>query len=236
MEIWAYLDDSGHEDQATELFLSVGGASATRDIWEKVAQRWTSDLETAGLNAFHVRQFEHFRKTNRQKADHLIDKLIKTIDEFLIPVVAWGNINAYNAALRPPTNVPQQRRAHDFAVEFCFQRLISRVSNNDTVHIVFSKTPKYTGRVRKIYDAIKKKHPLGKRLGNITLDHTPQNDIHLQVADLVISGFIKGWKHNNITDQWYDKVCELVFLKYPNERSYFSFTDLTNWKSILDEH
>src|SRR3989442_701859 len=169
MEIWAYLDDSGNEKENTlkQLFLGVGGATATPNVWEDVISHWRCALGKSGLAEFHVKDFEYFRKPNKEKANSLIDDLTKLVEDFLRPVIAWGNERPFNAALNPHASGPHQRRAHDFAVEWCFKRLISRVESNDIVHIVFSKTPEYVGRVKRIHSALKKKHILGNRLGDI---------------------------------------------------------------------
>jgi hypothetical protein len=234
VDVVAYLDDSGHEDDPNELMLAIGGGTATAGVWDEVATKWRRALGEAALGAFHANEFHRFWQHDTKRAQELIRQLVGIADTLVLPVIAYAGVEGYRAALKPMPDEPQQRRAHDFAVEYCFNRVLERSQPADQIRVVFSKTPKYVGRVAEIHARFKRRHPLGSRLGEITLDHTPEDDIHLQVADLLVSGFTRGAKRNEVVLEWTDWLLANIIVRYPGEWRRFTFEELVEWKPMFE--
>lgn len=199
---------------------------------------WNASLADAGLSVFHVNEFEQFRKSNQEKASILIDKLTAITLAYVRPVIAFGNQAIfYFREARVPSNISTRRHALDFAAQWCFEHIAIREMDHDRIHVVFAKTPQYSGRIVELFEAVKEKHPAGNRLVDIVPNHTPENDKRLQVADLIISGFMKGWKRRENTGQWYDKFVREIYHNSGarGDWRYFSYADLVNWTPLLDE-
>lgn len=235
MDYKAYFDDSGHEDDPNEIIVAIGGATAPLAKWEIAATRWQRVLDDAKMEKFHTKEFDYIWKKDRDRGNHIIDELTSIVLECTDPVLSYSLIAAYDAARRPLPREPEQRRAHDCVVEWCFDRAITRLHEGDTIHIIVAHTPRYVGRIGRIHVGFKKQHPFKNRVGDIILNHTPTNDIHLQIADLIVSGYVRGLKETVTLDHWSLSFQAKIHSRYYNDCKSIGFDEVTQGRYILDE-
>ena len=207
---------------------------APLSYWEQAEMLWRTSCDDAGLPAFHVNTFRNFERDFPEKARILIDKLSSITKAYTTPIGAFGNLPAYKK-VRTHQGWPRHRGL-DFGAQWCFERLASRVMDHDQVHVVFAKTPKYEGRVVDIFSAVQDQHPYGYRLGDIILHRTPAKERRLEIADFIISGFMRGWNHRHSTGEWHDDYLLHLYLTSLNagDWKYFADEDLKKWKPIVD--
>jgi len=236
MNFWTYLDDTGSEDAKIYecLYIGVGGGIAPLSYWEQAEMLWNVSLADAGLDVFHVKSFKNFERDHPEKAAILIDKLSSIVKAYVSPIGAFGDLQAYRKVR--DSKGWQAYRGLDFATQWCFERLASRVMDHDRVNVIFAKTPKYNGRVVEIFEAVQEQHPYGYRLLDIVPNKVPSTEKRLQLADFVISGFMRGWNHRHSTGEWHD---DFLFHLYQTSLNagdwkYFSGVDLKNYTPIVD--
>src|SRR5205807_782414 len=77
-EYAAYFDDSGHPDDQDAVI--VAGFIASYDQWKTFAHEWQEVLDHAGIDIFHMCDFEHSRGRPLHQKATIVRRLVKIIE------------------------------------------------------------------------------------------------------------------------------------------------------------
>ncbi|MCA9454688.1 MAG: DUF3800 domain-containing protein [Nitrospiraceae bacterium] len=186
----AYLDDSGHKDDASAPIFSVGGVVAPKEAWSQFEMEWGEVLKSFQVKQAHMKHFAHkrgeFEGWSEDKRRAFLGQLMKIMDVY---------VNFYVGAVLPVEdfkNLPAQKRNELNDPYFaCFQVSIHGVGiyveahfPDEKVDIVFDRRAKSKGLGGELFDRCIECLEVGNRLGTLTFG-TNLDFLPLQAADLV---------------------------------------------------
>jgi Protein of unknown function (DUF3800) len=82
----AYFDDSGHPDNQEALI--VAGFIASREQWQDLEREWNEVLKHAGLDHFHMKDFQHGKDRPFHQKEAILRRLVKIIERNTIRPIA----------------------------------------------------------------------------------------------------------------------------------------------------
>src|SRR5262249_3478016 len=82
----AYFDDSGHPDGQEAVI--VAGFVATCEQWQELEREWKQVLDHAGLDHFHMKEFQHSDDIPFHKKEAVLRRLVKIIENNTIRPIA----------------------------------------------------------------------------------------------------------------------------------------------------
>jgi Protein of unknown function (DUF3800) len=182
--LWAYFDESGEHDRASGHLkqLTVGGWVASREAWEKLETEWIAALKWAGIDMFHMAEFERykgpFKDWSKEKHEAVLNALLDIIGRHIKDGLGFTN-RVFHADLRQSFSDTYENSLLD-----CLMHVANRSAYNygDQVSVVFAKHNDYRkARIQRIFDFMN----FGDaRLGALTVAD-PISTPPLQVADIL---------------------------------------------------
>ena len=129
----ANLDESYDPERRTSNVFVVGGFVAHADEWARFEPVWQACLVRAGVERFHMREFEYavgqFKGWDRDRRYELVGQLTEIVnDHRLFGISSALDVEAYERVFVPALPVEDAqilRRPHVFCLQACLEHLAS---------------------------------------------------------------------------------------------------------------
>jgi Protein of unknown function (DUF3800) len=182
--LMAYFDESGEHDQQTGHLrqLTVGGWITFESEWQKLESEWKSVLDRAGINAFHMTDFEsykgEFKDLDEGKHKAVLNELLEIIAKHLTFGLGFTNRVQHQKPSKHFTDTYE----NDLINCLTFVGGRSGMGFNQKISVVFAKHQDYKQqRIQRIFDSV---NLSDERLGTVSISD-PAEVRGLQAADIL---------------------------------------------------
>lgn len=191
----AYFDDSGHPDGQEAVI--VAGFIATRDQWQELEREWKDVLDHAGLDHFHMKEFQHSDDMPFHKKEAILRRLVKIIESNTIrPIAHIVLMKEYKAvnekyAMEEVLGAPYSMAGRSVARSLNIWRA-ENMSPSDTLSVYFEDGSKHKGD---FIDAMGRDH-----LQPPTFVKN-KDVVAFQATDLFAWEMMRATRHNLLSDR-----------------------------------
>ena len=195
IEYAAYFDDSGHPDNQEAVI--VAGFIASRVQWQDLEREWREVLAHAGLDRFHMKDFQYDKDRPFHQKEAIYRRLVKIIERNTIrPIAHVVLMKEYKAvnekyAMEEVLGAPYAMAGRSVARSLNIWRA-DKMSSSDTFSVYFEDGSKHKGD---FIDAMNRDH-----LEPPTFVKN-KDVIAFQAADLFAWEMLRATRHNLLSDR-----------------------------------
>jgi hypothetical protein len=198
----SYMDEAGHFDSPTSLYVGMAGFVAEEDRWNSLVDVWQKLMSKSRLTRpFHMKDFAHrkgefkgWSEHNRQFLLGILLDVIQTIKP--IPVASIVSISDFRSLT--PTQQSMLRSPYHICLQTCTHgsTVLSDLRPENNVRMVFAENVEYgavqsssdahdrqQGNAARLWNAIKAKTIYGPLMDSCVFG-SPAEMPGLQVADI----------------------------------------------------
>jgi hypothetical protein len=190
MGLVAYADESGHSADPKARHMGLSAIIAPEAAWTELTDRWKNALMESSVPHFHMSEFAHslgpFTGWSEEQRRSLLAKLVDalvaakpSIFGAVLKLEAWRALAPEDAALFVDPWDPCLQECAFFAAAH------GATVGQATVDFVFSQQPEFEGKVRQLWELLRKRPFPMTALGECRFDDM-RREVRLQVADLVV--------------------------------------------------
>lgn len=191
----AYFDDSGHPDGQEAVI--VAGFVASREQWQDLEREWKEVLVHAGLDHFHMKDFQHDKDRPFHQKEAILRRLVKIIESNTIRPIAhivlmkeYKTVNE-KYAMEEVLGAPYAMAGRSVASSLHKWR-DENMSPSDTLSVYFEDGSKHRGD---FIDAMDRDH-----LQRPTFVKN-KDVVAFQAADLFAWEMMRATRHNLLSDK-----------------------------------